>query len=51
MPVPESSKVLDRLVAEGRATSPRLDLAEIGPPLRLQPEISISEALREQRED
>ncbi len=51
MPVPKAPEVLDRLAAEGRATAPRLDLADIGPPLSLPTELSISEALREQRED
>ena len=51
MPVPKPPPILDSLVADGRVTPARLDLAEIGPPLTLTTEVSISEALREQREE
>ena len=50
-PLPGRSSVLERLVAEGRMVPARLNLAELGPPPELPLEMSISEALEEQREE
>ncbi len=50
-PLPGRSSVLERLIAEGRVVPPRLDLTELGPPPEQPLEMSISEALAEQREE
>jgi prevent-host-death family protein len=50
-PLPGRSSALERLIAEGRIVPARLDLAELGPPLELPREMSISEALAAQREE
>ena len=47
--LPEESELLDRMIAAGRATPSRLDLAELGLPPQRDVVIPISEALREQR--
>lgn len=49
-PLPGSS-VLSRLVSSGRVIPARLDLTELGPPSDRSHEISISEALAEQRRE
>jgi prevent-host-death family protein len=51
MPVPERQSVIQRLVAEGRATAPTLPRATMGPPLRLKLERPMSEILDELKED
>jgi len=43
--------VLERLATEGRVIPARLDLADLRPPPELPVEITISEALAEQREE
>jgi prevent-host-death family protein len=50
-PLPSRSLALERLVAEGRVLPPRRDLAELGLPPELPLEMTISEALAEQREE
>jgi len=51
-PLPKGDSILDRLIAEGRATPAQGDLLDLGPPLRRLPgERSMSEILDEQRED
>lgn len=50
-PLPVHSSTLERLIAEGRVRPPRRDLAELGPPPELPLEMTISEALAEQREE
>jgi prevent-host-death family protein len=49
-PLPGRSSALERLIAEGRVVPARLDL-ELGPPPEQPREMSISEALAEQREE
>jgi len=52
VPATTGSPVLDRLIAEGRARPAPGRLADLPPPEPPQPgEISISEALQEQREE
>lgn len=48
-PLPGRGSVLDRLIAEGRATAPTLDLLELGPPLPAPAGRSLSELLDEDR--
>jgi antitoxin (DNA-binding transcriptional repressor) of toxin-antitoxin stability system len=49
-PVPADSRsLLDRLIASGQVTPPQADFCELGPPPERSAEISISEALQEQR--
>jgi prevent-host-death family protein len=50
-PLPSRSSTLERLVAEGRIVPPRLDLTELGAPPKRSVEMTISEALAEQREE
>jgi len=51
-PLPGRGSILDRLVAEGRATPPTVRLEDLGPPLPAEPGgMSLSEALEEQREE
>jgi prevent-host-death family protein len=50
-PLPEESELVDRLVASGRATPARLDIASLGLPPDRPVMMPISEALREQREE
>ncbi len=50
-PLPEGESLIDRLLAQGLLTRPRLDLAALGPPPPLPTAIPISEALAEQRSD
>ena len=50
-PLPGRSSALGRLLASGRVIPARLDLAELGPPPEAGQEISISEALAEQRRE
>jgi prevent-host-death family protein len=50
-PLPEESELVDRLVASGRATPARLDIASLGLPPDRPVVMPISEALREQREE
>jgi len=50
-PLPEHADPLARLVAEGRVSSPRGDLLELGPPLDVALEKPLSEILDELRED
>lgn len=49
-PLPEESELLDRLIAAGRVTPARLNLAELDLPPERSVVMPISEALREQRE-
>lgn len=50
-PLPSRSSTLERLVAEGRIVPARLDLTELGAPPERSGELTISEALAEQREE
>ncbi len=50
-PFPGRGSALERLVSEGRAMSPRLELSELPPPRRAGGRLTASEALRQQRED
>lgn len=50
-PLPGRNSALERLIAEGRVMPARLDLAELGPPPERSLEMSISEALADQREE
>lgn len=50
-PLTGHGSALERLVAEARMIPARLDLTELGPPPKLPVEMSISEALAEQREE
>ncbi len=51
-PLPTGDDPIARLEAEGRiARRATRDLADIGPPLRIRGDISISEALEEQRRE
>jgi prevent-host-death family protein len=45
------SSALDRLEASGRILPARLDLVELGPPPDVPREMTLSEALEEQRRD
>jgi prevent-host-death family protein len=48
-PLPAEATAIDRLAALGMLRRARLDLAKLGPPLDCPLEISISEALEEQK--
>ena len=48
-PLPGEATAIDRLAASGRLKRARLDLTKLGPPLDCPVEISISEALEEQK--
>lgn len=51
-PLPKGESILDRLIAEGKATAAEGDLLDLGPPLpRLPGERSLSEILDDLRED
>jgi prevent-host-death family protein len=52
-PVRQELSVIDRLIAEGKARPERGDLMEVlpPPPIDLPPGVSVSEILRQQRED
>ncbi len=50
-PLPDRADPLARIVAEGRARPAVGDLRKLGPPLKLKTDVSISDALQEQRED
>lgn len=50
-PLPGRNSVLERLMASGRIVPARLDLAELGPPAQRSHDLSISEALAEQRRE
>ena len=50
-PLPGRNTALERLVAAGRVVPARRDLTELGPPPDRPHEISISEALAEQRRE
>ena len=47
----ESTSVLDRLIAEGRAIPAKGDLADLPPPLPALPGRTLTEILREMREE
>jgi len=52
IPLPPTGSVIDRLVAEGRATPAKRDLLALGPPLPRQPgEPSLNDFLDELRQD
>jgi prevent-host-death family protein len=48
-PLTDGTGTVARLVAEGRLSPARASMAELGPPLQLEPGASISGALDEQR--
>ena len=50
-PLPGRSSALDRLMAAGRVVPARLALMELGPPPGLPSEMTLSEALAEQRQE
>lgn len=50
-PLPGRSSAVGRLLASGRVIPARHDLADLGPPPEAAREISISEALAEQRRE
>lgn len=50
-PLPGRSSALERLIASGRVSPARLDLSALGPPSERPHEITISEALAEQRRE
>lgn len=51
-PLPQVESVLDRLIAEGKATPAKRDLRDLPPPRPLKPgQRPLSEILDEQRED
>jgi prevent-host-death family protein len=50
-PLPGHSSALDRLAASGRIIPARLDLTELGPPPDAPRQMTISQALAEQRRD
>ncbi len=50
-PLPGQSSAVERLIAAGRVVPARLDLTELGPPADRPHEITISEALTEQRQE
>lgn len=50
-PLPGRNSALERLIAEGRVLPARLDLTDLGPPPERSLEMSISEALADQREE
>jgi prevent-host-death family protein len=50
-PVPGRGSALERLIAAGRVVPARLDLSQLGPPPDRAPEMSISDALAEQRRE
>ncbi len=50
-PMPRGSSVLDRLVAEGRATPPTRSIRDLAPPLDLKLEKPLSQILLEMRDE
>lgn len=50
-PLPAAASVLDRLVAEGRATRPSRSLGQLPRPLEVKLERRLSDLLDEQREE
>lgn len=50
-PLPKASSVLDRLVAEGRASAPTRSLRDLPRPLKLRLDKPISEILDETRDE
>ena len=50
-PLPGRNSALERLMASGRVVPARLDLVEIGPPPERPHDMTISEALEEQRRE
>lgn len=50
-PLPDRASARDRLIAEGKLIPARRRAAALGPPLEIQTEQPLSEALREERED
>lgn len=50
-PLPERQGALDQLVASGKVTPPRLDLAGLGMPPDIEPGVSLSKALAELRSE
>jgi prevent-host-death family protein len=48
---PKSTSVLDRLIAEGRATPAQGDLADLGPPLPLPPGVESPSAILQRMRD
>lgn len=48
-PLPERMSLRDRLIAEGKLRPGRGNWEDLGPPLKLDSEFSISDALQEQR--
>jgi prevent-host-death family protein len=48
-PLPGRNSALERMIAEGRILPARLDLMELGPPPERPREMTVSEALAEQR--
>ena len=50
-PLPGRSSALERLLATGRVVPARLDLAALGPPSERPHEMTLSEALAEQRRE
>lgn len=50
-PLPGRSSALERLIADGRVVPARLDLAKLGSPAEHPHDLSISEALAEQRRE
>jgi prevent-host-death family protein len=50
-PLPGGADPLEQMVRAGRARPPRHDLLELGPPLRVRLQKTLSETLDEERED
>jgi hypothetical protein len=51
VPLPQATTAVERLIASGRATRPTRDFASLPPPVAFKGKMSLSEALREVRED
>jgi antitoxin (DNA-binding transcriptional repressor) of toxin-antitoxin stability system len=49
--LPRAGSALERLVAAGRATSPKGDLLKLGPPKRPRRRLRLAEALEREREE
>ena len=49
--VPAATSPLQRLIAAGKATTPKGDLLELGPPKKTRRKLSLSEALEQEREE
>lgn len=50
-PMPKSSRLLDRLVAEGVATPPKRSIRDLPPALKLDLEKPLSQVLQEMRDE